>query len=103
MYKSPIIIGLAGGTASGKTTVAATLVRSLGHGQCRDQVVTLSQESFYRDLTEEEIAAADRGMFNFDHPDAFDCDLMETTLKVIVALLLLSLSKPKPFPPLVIF
>ena len=66
----------------GKTTVAATLVRSLDQSHCHDQVVTLSQESFYRELTQAEIAAADKGMFNFDHPDAFDCNLMEVTLRV---------------------
>ena len=39
-------------------------------------MVSLSQDSFYRELSEQEIARAERGMFNFDHPDAFDWDLM---------------------------
>ena len=46
------------------------------------QVVTLSQDSFYRELSEQEIARAERGLFNFDHPDAFDWDLMEEVLSV---------------------
>ena len=45
-------------------------------------MVTLSQDSFYRELSEQEIARAERGMFNFDHPDAFDWDLMEEVLSV---------------------
>ena len=48
------------------------------------QVVTLSQDSFYRELSEQEIARAERGMFNFDHPDAFDNQLMESVLTDII-------------------
>jgi len=83
--KAPFIIGLAGGTASGKTTVASTLMRALGQeNDGQSEVVTLSQDSFYRELNQLEIAAAEKGMFNFDHPDAFDNDLMESILKNIV-------------------
>jgi len=65
----PLTIGIAGGTASGKTTVARRLVERLaGH-----PVAFLDQDSYYVDLGEMEIS--ERRAFNFDHPDAFDTDL----------------------------
>ena len=45
-------------------------------------VVSLSQDSFYKELEPSEIILANKGMFNFDHPDAFDIDLMESVLQV---------------------
>lgn len=62
----PFFIGVAGGTASGKTTVCDQIMQRL-HDQC---VVMLSQDSFYRGLTPEEKANVLE--YNFDHPDAFD-------------------------------
>ena len=44
------------------------------------QVVILSQDSFYRELTPAEAAKAMKGTFNFDHPDAFDFELLHATL-----------------------
>lgn len=44
------------------------------------QVVCISQDSFYRDLTAEEKQRAKAQRFNFDHPDAFDENLMLKTL-----------------------
>lgn len=49
------------------------------------QVVTISQDSFYRELTPQEKVKAEKGLFNFDHPDAFDEELMLRTLKDILA------------------
>jgi uridine kinase len=43
--------------------------------------VSISQDSFYRELTEEEKAKAQKGKFNFDHPDAFDEKLMYSTMR----------------------
>lgn len=48
--------------------------------QTQRQVVCISQDSFYRELTPAEIAKAEKGQFNFDHPDAFDDKLMQKTL-----------------------
>lgn len=48
------------------------------------QVVCISQDSFYRDLSKDEIVKAEKGQFNFDHPDAFNEKLMENTLKDIL-------------------
>lgn len=49
------------------------------------QVVCVSQDSFYRELTPSEIAKAERGHFNFDHPDAFNDTLIKDTLTDILA------------------
>ena len=49
------------------------------------QVVHISQDSFYRELKGPEKVRAAKGMFNFDHPDAFDNDLMETCLQDIIS------------------
>lgn len=53
--------------------------------QTQRQVVCISQDSFYRELTPTEITKAEKGQFNFDHPDAFNEKLMEKTLKAILA------------------
>ncbi|XP_068512805.1 uridine-cytidine kinase 1 isoform X1 [Anas acuta] len=52
--------------------------------QRQRQVVILSQDRFYKALSAEQKAKALKGQYNFDHPDAFDNDLMHTTLKNIV-------------------
>jgi len=72
--KPPFILGVAGGTASGKTSVCQMIISAL-----KDRRVALvSQDSFYRPLTEEEKATVSE--FNFDHPDAFDWALMNQSL-----------------------
>ena len=79
------MIGVAGGTASGKSTVCKKLMETLGQSDKTDvekKVVSLSQDSFYKELEPSEIVLANKGMFNFDHPDAFDIDLMESVLQV---------------------
>ncbi|XP_048524616.1 uridine-cytidine kinase isoform X2 [Dendroctonus ponderosae] len=86
--KSPFLIGVAGGTASGKSTVCKRIMEKLGQAEIDNkqrQVVCIAQDSFYRDLTPSEIAKAAKGQFNFDHPDAFDETLMKTTLNDILA------------------
>jgi uridine kinase len=66
----PLILGIGGGTASGKTLVARTLVKNLGS---RD-VVIIEQDSYYRDHSD--LPLEDRARVNFDHPDAFDRELL---------------------------
>jgi uridine kinase len=65
-----ILIGLAGGSGSGKTLVARNIVRDLGS----DRVVIIDQDSYYKNL--EDVPFRDREARNFDHPDAFDQDLL---------------------------
>nr|XP_033816617.1 uridine-cytidine kinase 1 isoform X2 [Geotrypetes seraphini]XP_033816618.1 uridine-cytidine kinase 1 isoform X2 [Geotrypetes seraphini] len=52
--------------------------------QRQQKVVILSQDRFYKVLTAEQKAKALKGQYNFDHPDAFDNDLMKETLKNIL-------------------
>jgi uridine kinase len=75
--KEALVIGLCGGSASGKTTVARKIIEDLNV----QWVSLLSMDSFYKVLSEEEHNAANRSEYNFDHPDAFDFDLILTTLK----------------------
>jgi len=84
--KMPFLIGVAGGTASGKTTVCEKIIEAVtGHQDFGNerQVISLSQDSFYRELNLSESKKADKGLFNFDHPDAFDHDLMLSCLSDI--------------------
>ncbi|KAL3364811.1 hypothetical protein AABB24_013534 [Solanum stoloniferum] len=68
VHKQPFIIGVAGGAASGKTTVCDLIIEQL-----RDQrVVLVNQDSFYHTLTPEELTKVHE--YNFDHPDAFDTE-----------------------------
>ena len=86
--RKPFMIGVAGGTASGKSTVCDKLMEKLGQNEMNigeKQVVHLSQDSFYRELNQVESEKARKGMFNFDHPNAFDNELMETCLQSILA------------------
>ncbi|XP_072153261.1 uridine-cytidine kinase isoform X3 [Bemisia tabaci] len=89
--KTPFLIGVAGGTASGKvaySTVCKRIMEQLGQveiNQKERQVVTISQDSFYRELTEDEKVKAVKGLYNFDHPDAFNEQLMYQTLKDVLA------------------
>ncbi|XP_017047082.1 uridine-cytidine kinase isoform X1 [Drosophila ficusphila] len=85
--KSPFLIGVAGGTASGKSTVCKKIMEALGQAEMdhtQRQVVSISQDSFYRELTPAEKAKAQKGLFNFDHPDAFNEELMYSTLQNIL-------------------
>jgi uridine kinase len=65
-----MIIGIAGGTGSGKTTVARALQQELG----KENVVLIAQDSYYTNLSE--LPLAERAKRNFDHPDAFENDLL---------------------------
>jgi len=74
-----ILIGIAGGSGSGKTLVARTIVSDLGS----DRVVIIDQDSYYRNL--EDIPFRDRDARNFDHPDAFDNALMLHHVRELLA------------------
>src|SRR6266436_7024745 len=74
-----ILIGIAGGSGSGKTLVARTIVRELGS----DRVVIIDQDSYYKNL--EAIPHQERVGRNFDHPDAFDNDLLKRHVSELLA------------------
>ncbi|GAB1601637.1 uridine-cytidine kinase-like 1 [Argonauta hians] len=75
--KEAFVIGLCGGSSCGKTTVANKIIEALKV----PWVSVLSMDSFYKALNEEESALAAKNEYNFDHPDAFDLDLLYQTLK----------------------
>jgi uridine kinase len=65
-----MIIGICGGTGSGKTTIARAIVDSVGDGQ----VVLVEQDSYYRNLAD--MPLDERHQANFDHPDSLDSDML---------------------------
>lgn len=72
--KSTIIIGISGASASGKSLLANTIVNELGS----DQVVIISEDSYYKDHSN--IPFEERAKINYDHPDAFDHQLLHDHL-----------------------
>jgi len=73
----PFVIGVCGGSASGKTTVANKIISELGV----PWVTLLSMDSFYKVLNEKQHQAAALNEYNFDNPDAFDFELLFKTLQ----------------------
>uniref|UniRef100_A0A8C4QAH6 Uridine-cytidine kinase n=1 Tax=Eptatretus burgeri TaxID=7764 RepID=A0A8C4QAH6_EPTBU len=76
-FEEAFVIGLCGGSASGKTTVANKIIEALDV----PWVVLLSMDSFYKVLNPEEQQMAALNEYNFDHPDAFDFELIILTLQ----------------------
>jgi uridine kinase len=70
-----LIIGIAGGTGCGKTTVVNTILNELKEGE----VGVLSQDSYYKDTSH--LSYDERVKINFDHPRSIDFELLETHLK----------------------
>jgi uridine kinase len=66
----PIIIGVAGGTGSGKTTVANVILDAVG----RDRIAYLPHDAYYRDLTD--LPPVQKAEVNFDHPNSLETELM---------------------------
>ena len=72
-----LIIGITGGTGSGKTTVVNQIVNQLPE----NQVGVISQDSYYRDTSN--LSFEQRTQINFDHPKSIDFDLLVTQLKAL--------------------
>lgn len=72
---TPFVIGIAGGTGSGKTTIA----QHLAGGVASDDVTLIEHDAYYRDLSH--LSAAERAVVNFDHPDALETSLLIEHLK----------------------
>ena len=70
-----LVIGIAGGTGSGKTTVVNQIIQELPE----DEVCVISQDSYYKDTSH--LLFDDRTKINFDHPKAIDFDLLVAHLK----------------------
>jgi len=75
----PFLIGIAGGTGSGKTTVARRIYQSLH----LDSAVFLDHDAYYRDLNE--LSLEERRHVNYDHPDSLDNDLLVEHLERLLA------------------
>jgi uridine kinase len=71
VYKStPLVIGIAGGSGSGKTTVAHIIIERVG----ADHIAFLPHDAYYKDLGD--LPPNQRVAVNFDHPDSLDSDLL---------------------------
>jgi uridine kinase len=75
----PLLIGIAGGTGSGKSTVASKIAEGLPEGS----VSTIDHDSYYRDRAV--LSLDERAHLNYDHPDSLDNDLMVTHLEALRA------------------
>ena len=71
-----MIIGICGGTGSGKTTIARKIIESVG----KESVILIEQDSYYRNLAD--MPLDERHQANFDHPDAIDRYLLRIILSV---------------------
>ena len=74
-----IVIGIAGGTGSGKTTLTRRLREQFG----RQEVSVINHDSYYK--RHDELPYEERCKLNYDHPDSFDTDLMVAHLKQLRA------------------
>ncbi len=71
----PIIIGVAGGTGSGKTTVASSILDRVG----AEHITYITHDAYYRDISH--LPERLRAQVNFDHPDALETELLVEHLK----------------------
>lgn len=74
-----LIIGIAGGTGSGKSTVVKKIIENLP----QDEIVLLPQDSYYKDNGH--VPVEERQSINFDHPDAFDWPLLSQQVAMLQA------------------
>ncbi|MCI0395874.1 MAG: uridine kinase [Chloroflexi bacterium] len=79
MAKKPIIFGVAGGTASGKTTVAQAILDVVG----ASQATYLPHDAYYRDMSY--LPLAERARLNYDHPDSLETELLIEHVKQLLA------------------
>ena len=77
MTTRPVILGIAGGTGSGKTSLARAIYDRVG----RDKIEWISHDSYYRGF--EGLTAEERHLINFDHPDSLETELLARHIDVI--------------------
>ncbi len=75
----PIIVGVAGGTGSGKTTVSRAILERVGP----DRIAYIQHDSYYRDLSH--LPLEERARVNFDHPDSLENELLVQHLRQLCA------------------
>lgn len=76
--KKPLVIGIAGGSGSGKTTIAREIRKKLPH----DRILVVTQDSYYKDNAG--IPMEQRRQINYDHPNAYDMPLMNKKLRQLL-------------------
>jgi uridine kinase len=76
---TPIVIGVAGGSGSGKTTVVRRIIESQGP----DHVTVLDHDRYYRDRND--LRLEERAALNYDHPDSLETDLMVRHVRALKA------------------
>lgn len=69
-HRTPLVIGIAGGSGSGKTTVANVVLQRVG----RQRIAYLPHDAYYRDIRDLPVKQHDQ--INFDHPDTFENELL---------------------------
>jgi uridine kinase len=79
LHQGPLVIGIAGGTGSGKTTIAHALAAALP----TERVATIEHDAYYRDRGDLDEAA--RAQLNYDHPDALETELLVRDLSELRA------------------
>jgi len=77
---SPIVIGIAGGSGSGKTTVAQEVLARVG----AEKIAFLSHDAYYKDFGD--LSFSQRSVINFDHPDSLETSLLIEHVKQLKAL-----------------
>jgi len=76
---TPLVIGIAGGTGSGKTTVANVILDRVG----AEHIAYLPHDAYYKDLRD--LPAVQRAIINFDHPHSLDSDLLGEHIHALIA------------------
>jgi uridine kinase len=76
--KMPIVFGVAGGTASGKTTVALTILDAVG----AHQVAYLPHDAYYKNRPD--LSFEERALLNYDHPNSLETKLLEKHIKQLL-------------------
>ena len=79
MHPRPLVVGIAGGTGSGKTTVAQRLARAMPHGRC----VMIEHDAYYRDQSH--LSTDERAAINYDHPSSLESPLLAAHLRELRA------------------
>lgn len=74
----PVLIGITGGTGSGKSTIAREIYKSFGE----DCIAMIEQDSYYKDQSH--LTPEERTKTNYDHPSAFDTELLVSNLKDLI-------------------
>ena len=78
-HDTPLVIGIAGGSGSGKTTVAQEILQRVGP----DRIAYIQHDSYYKDLTG--LPPAQRAEVNFDHPNSLETELLISHIEQLKA------------------